>query len=60
MGYTLTLTRLPDGPDIGLAALTHYSSDGVAAGVATLFDHRGPIGSGLVTALADSRFRPPF
>jgi hypothetical protein len=28
--YTLTLSRLPDGPDIGLTALTHYSHDGVA------------------------------
>jgi hypothetical protein len=56
--YTLTLSRLPDGPDIGLAALTHYSHDGVATGVATLFDQHGPIGSSMATALADSRFRP--
>lgn len=58
--YTLTLSRLPEGPDIGLAALTHYSHDGIATGVTTLFDQRGPIGSGMATALADSRFRSPF
>ena len=30
--YTLTLSRLPEGPYLGLAALTHYSHDGVATG----------------------------
>ncbi|MDT5135484.1 MAG: hypothetical protein QOE41_4795 [Mycobacterium sp.] len=58
--YTLTLSRLPDGADVGLAALTHYSHDGVATGAATLFDEHGPIGSSIATALADSRFRPPL
>jgi hypothetical protein len=58
--YAITLSRLPEGPDIGLAALTHYSHDGVATGVATLFDQQGPIGSAMATALADSRFRSPF
>ncbi|WP_246216857.1 thioesterase family protein [Mycobacterium botniense] len=57
--YTLTLSRLPSGPDIGLAALTHYSHAGVAAGAAMLFDQHGPIGNGMATALADTRFRPP-
>ena len=33
--YTLTLSRLPQGPYLGLAALTHYSHAGVATGVAT-------------------------
>ena len=36
--YTLTLSRLPEGPYLGLAALTHYSHDGVATGVATIVD----------------------
>ena len=35
--YTLTLSRLPDGEYIGLAALTHYSHAGVATG------DRGPV-----------------
>lgn len=57
--YTLTLSRLPHGPHIGLAAFTHHSHDGVATGVATVFDELGPIGSSMATALSDARFRPP-
>ena len=57
--YTLTLSRLPDGEYIGLAGLTHYSHAGVATGTATLFDHLGPIGSGVATGLANPGFRPP-
>lgn len=57
--YTLTLSRLPDGPDIGLSAVTHYSHAGIATGVATLFDRRGPIGSAMATGLAHGGFRAP-
>ena len=57
--YTLTLSRLPDGEYIGLAALTHYSHAGVATGTASLFDHRGPIGTGVATGLVNQGFRPP-
>jgi hypothetical protein len=57
--YTLTLSRLPEGPYLGLAALTHYSHAGVATGVATLVDESGPIGSGVATALANPGFAPP-
>lgn len=57
--YTVTLSRLPVGPDIGLTALTHYSHAGVATGTATLFDRSGPIGSGLATALISPGFSPP-
>ncbi len=57
--YTLTLSRLPVGPDIGLTALTHYSSAGVATGTATLFDLDGPIGSGMATAVLSAGFSPP-
>lgn len=57
--YTLTLSRLPDGEYIGLAGLTHYSHAGVATGTATLFDHLGPIGSGVATGLANPGFRQP-
>ncbi|MCV7355585.1 thioesterase family protein [Mycolicibacterium fluoranthenivorans] len=57
--YTLTLSRLPVGPDIGLTALTHYSSAGVATGTATLFDRSGPIGSGMATAVTSGGFSPP-
>ncbi len=57
--YTVTLSRLPEGPHIGLASLTHYSDDGVATGSAVLVDHMGPIGSGVSVAIAHSGFRPP-
>jgi hypothetical protein len=57
--YTLTLSRLPEGPHIGLAALTHYSHDGVANGSAVVVDHKGPVGSALSVSIAHSGFRPP-
>lgn len=57
--YTLTLSRLPAGPDIGLSALTHHSDAGVATGSATLFDRHGPIGSGVAVALLSGGFSPP-
>jgi acyl-coenzyme A thioesterase PaaI-like protein len=57
--YTLTLSRLPDGPYIGLASLTHYSHAGVATGVATILDRRGAIGSAVANALVNPGFEPP-
>lgn len=57
--YTLTLSRLPEGPHIGLAALTHYSDDGVANGSAVLVDHLGPVGSAVSASIAHSGFLPP-
>jgi hypothetical protein len=55
--YTLTLSRLPEGPHIGLASLTHSSHEGVATGSAVLVDHKGPIGSAVSVAVAHSGFR---
>ena len=54
--YTLTLCRLPEGPYIGMAALTHYSAAGLATGTASLFDAQGPIGTGVTTAIANPHF----
>ncbi len=56
--YTLALSRLPVGPYIGMAAVTHTSADGVATGSATLYDTSGPIGTGLSTAVANFNFSP--
>jgi hypothetical protein len=56
--YTLTLSRLPEGPDIGLAALTFSGHDGVATGTAAVFDRRGQIGSATATTLANPGFAP--
>jgi len=57
--YTLTLSRLPAGPHIGLASLTHYSNDGIATGSAVLLDPKGPVGNCVSVAIAHSGFRPP-
>lgn len=57
--YTLTLSREPEGPHLGLASLTHHSHDGVATGSAVLVDRGGPIGSCVSVAIAHSGFRPP-
>jgi hypothetical protein len=56
--YTLTLSRLPEGPHLGLASLTHYSDDGVATGSAVLLDRQGPVGNCVSVAIAQSGFRP--
>jgi Thioesterase-like superfamily len=52
--FTVSLSRLPDGPHIGLASAGHHSVAGVASGVATLFDRLGPIGTGVAVALANT------
>jgi hypothetical protein len=57
--YTLTLSRLPQGPFIGLAAQGHSSHDGVASGSATLLDLNGSIGYCVSVALAHPGFNPP-
>jgi acyl-CoA thioesterase superfamily protein/acyl-Coa thioesterase superfamily protein len=57
--YTLTLSRLPEGPHVGLAALTHHSHDGVATGSAVLVDRTGPMGTAVSVAIAQTGFRPP-
>ncbi|CAN3126373.1 thioesterase family protein [Mycobacterium sp. smrl_JER01] len=57
--YTLTLSRLPEGPYLGLAALTHHSHNGVATGTAIVADEQGPIGTATATALANPGFNPP-
>ena len=58
--YTLSLTRLPEGPHIGLAALLHSSHAGVASGAAAIFDEHGPIGNAMAVALVNpaESFRP--
>jgi Thioesterase-like superfamily len=57
--YTLVLSRSPEGPHIGLAALTHCSHDGVATGSGVLLDHKGAVGSCVTVAIAHSGFLPP-
>jgi hypothetical protein len=57
--YTLTLSRLPEEPHIGLASLTHYSHDGVATGSAVLIDRNGAVGNCVSVSIAHSAFRAP-
>lgn len=56
--YTLALSRLPDGPYIGLAALTHSSAEGIATGSAQLSDHLGPFGTGMSASIGNFNFSP--
>jgi hypothetical protein len=59
--YTLTLSRLPEGEYIGLAAQSQHSAAGIATGTATVFDVHGPIGTAVAVALAQpiDAFTPP-
>ncbi|MDO3401696.1 thioesterase family protein [Mycolicibacterium neoaurum] len=58
--FTLTLSRLPRTPMLGLAAQTHTSHDGVATGAAAMFDRHGQIGSTTATALSSDGFTSPY
>jgi hypothetical protein len=50
---TVSLSRLPRSEFIGVRGETRSASAGVAVGTATLFDTAGPIGTAMVTALAN-------
>lgn len=49
------LHRLPAGEWIGLEAILHDASQGIALGHCRIYDETGPIGSVSTTALANSR-----
>ncbi|MHC1562526.1 acyl-CoA thioesterase domain-containing protein [Actinomycetospora sp. C-140] len=51
---TLTLTRLPaPGDGVGMIATSRVESDGLATGTTTVFDRHGPLGSAVVSTLAN-------
>lgn len=52
---TVTLSRLPEGPEIGLIAQDHISANGISVGTATMYDRTGPLGTSVVTALSNAR-----
>ncbi|KAA1416023.1 thioesterase family protein [Nocardioides humilatus] len=52
---SLTLARLPESTSLGLRALDHVAADGLAVGVAEVFDRRGPLGTATVAALVNTR-----
>ena len=57
---TVALSRLPRSEHVGVQADSHWSADGISVGNATLFDEHGPIGTGLVTAIANPAARIDF
>ena len=57
--YTLSMSRLPEGQYIGLAAITQSAHDGVATGTVGIFDVHGQIGTGVANALANPTFQAP-
>jgi hypothetical protein len=50
---TVGLARLPVGEWIGVQGDSHWASDGVAVGTATLFDQSGAFGCGMTTAVSN-------
>ena len=50
---TVGLARLPVGEWVGVQGDSHWASDGVAVGTATLFDQSGAFGSGMVSAVSN-------
>lgn len=57
---TVALSRLPRGEYIGVQGDTRSAAGGVAVGTATLFDSAGPIGTAMVTAIANPAARIDF
>lgn len=52
---TMNLSRLPVSNGIGLMAVEHTEHDGIATGVAVMFDREGRIGSTAVAGLANAK-----
>ncbi|BBY16154.1 acyl-CoA thioesterase domain-containing protein [Mycolicibacterium litorale] len=50
---TVALSRLPVDEWVGVQADSHWVSDGISVGTATLYDRRGAFGSGMVTAVSN-------
>ncbi|GAB2544684.1 acyl-CoA thioesterase domain-containing protein [Nocardia heshunensis] len=50
----LTLSRLPEGREVGLFAQDHMSADGIATATATMYDRSGPLGTVTITALSNA------
>jgi hypothetical protein len=52
---SLALTRRPVGVAVGLRTMDHLAADGIAVGIAEVFDRAGSLGTVSVTALANTR-----
>lgn len=52
---TLTLVREPAGASLGLTVVDRLEVDGIVVGTVAVYDREGPLGSVVVTALANTR-----
>lgn len=52
---TLALARPPVSREIGLSATDRVEHDGIAVGTVEVFDRAGPLGTAMVTALANAK-----
>jgi hypothetical protein len=52
---TLALARPPVGREVGLSATDRVEVDGIAVGTVEVFDRAGPLGTAMVTSLANGR-----
>lgn len=50
---TMALSRMPEGAELGIEADSHITADGISVGTATLYDRKGPYGTGMVTAVSN-------
>ena len=57
---TVGFARLPETADFGVEADRHLTSDGVAVGMATLYDRHGPFGGGMVVAVSNAKRQIDF
>ncbi|MGY2061376.1 thioesterase family protein, partial [Nocardia gipuzkoensis] len=46
---TMTLSRLPEGPELGLLAQDHVAAEGISIATATMYDRTGPLGTCVLT-----------
>lgn len=52
---TVTLSRLPQGSEIGLRALDQVATQGISVAMATMYDRTGPLGTCVVNSLSNAR-----
>lgn len=57
---TVALARLPDDEWIGVQADSHWASEGISVGTATLFDGVGAFGTGVVTSISNASAQIDF
>jgi len=57
---TMALSRIPEGHELGIEADNHITADGISVGTATLYDRKGPFGTGMVTAVSNAAAQIDF